>query len=271
MLGYAIAALVAVAETPAHAQSVEATQARQSWSDMLATPGLTLGTGIDYTSGGYGTGQSTEILYLPFFARYETGRWLFRLTVPYIRITGPGNVRGAGDDRVTLPRRGGPSRTESGLGDIVASGFYNVVSERSAPIGVDLGVKVKFATADETKGLGTGQNDYSLQADFFKAMGKSALFGSLGHRWYGDPPGIDLKDVFYGSIGASHRFSTETSGGLVYDYRPAIVAGGGEVSELTAFLSQRMGGEWKLQPYALLGFGRASPDYGVGVQVTHSY
>ena len=234
--------------------------------------GLTLGTGFDYTSGNYGSSQSTDILYLPFYARYETGRALFRLTVPYVRITGPGNVLGAGADRVTLPGRAGPRRTESGLGDIVASAFYNVLSERSSVIGLDLGAKVKLGTADETKGLGTGKNDYSLQADLFKPLGGGyTLFGSLGRRWYGDPPGVNLKDVFYGSLGASYRFSAERAAGVVYDYRPAIIAGGGEISELTAYVSQRLSREWKLQPYAVLGFGRASPDYGVGLQIAYSY
>src|SRR5437764_8948928 len=101
--------------------------------------GITLGTGFDYTSGSYGASQKTDILYVPFYARYETGRALFRLTVPYVRITGPGNVLGAGADRVTIPGRAGARRTESGLGDIVASAFYNVLSERTSAIGLELG------------------------------------------------------------------------------------------------------------------------------------
>jgi Putative MetA-pathway of phenol degradation len=249
-------------------------------ASMLAVPalagvaraeGLSLGTGFDYSSGKYTGTEKTEILYVPFFARYETGPAVLKLTVPYIRITGPGNVVGAGADRVTLPGAGGPRRTESGLGDIVASAFYNVLSERSAPVGVDLGVKVKLGTADDTKGLGTGKNDYSLQADFFKTLDANTLFASLGHRWYGDPPGVNLKNVFYGSLGVTHRLSAETSAGVAYDFRPAIIAGGGRISELTAFWSQRLSRDWKLQPYALVGFGKASPDYGIGALITYSY
>jgi hypothetical protein len=132
-------------------------------------------------------------------------------------------------------------------------------------------VKVKLGTADDAKGLGTGKNDYSLQADFFKTVDTNTLFASLGHRWYGDPPGVNLKNVFYASIGVSQRFSSQSSGGVVYDYRPAITSGGGEISELTAFLSERLSREWKVQPYALVGFGRASPDFGIGFQIAYSY
>lgn len=236
-----------------------------------AAEGLTLGTGFDYTSGKYTGTQDTEILYVPFITKYETGRWTLRATVPYIRITGPGNVIGAGADRVTLPSATTTRRTESGLGDIVLSAFYNVLNERRSGIGLDLGGKVKLGTADETKGLGTGQEDWSLQADLYKPLDRLSLFGSLGYRWYGDPPGIDLKNVFYGSIGGAYRLAPDTSAGVAYDFRPAIIAGGGEISELTAFMTKRLSREWKLQPYAVLGFGKASPDWGAGAQVAYSY
>jgi hypothetical protein len=237
----------------------------------LAQSVVTLGTGFDYTSGKYGGTQTTDILYLPFYAKYETGPWILKLTVPYIRVTGPGNVVGAGADRVTLPEGTTERRTASGLGDIVGSAFYNVLSERSAPVGLDLGVKVKLGTADKDEGLGTGKTDYSLQADAFKLLGAVTAFGSLGYRVYGDPAGVDLKNVFYGSVGGSYKLSSETSAGLAYDFRPAITPGGGKVSELSAFVSHRLSRDWKLQVYGVTGFADASPDFGVGAQIAYSY
>ena len=240
-------------------------------SSVAFAEGLTLGAGVEYTTGSYGAPEKTDTLYVPFFGKYETGRWTLRLTVPWLEITGPGNVVGVGGDRIVLPGATGPRRTESGLGDIVASGFYNVISERTAPVGVDLGAKVKFGTADETKGLGTGENDVAVQADFFKPLGAASAFGSIGYRWYGDPPGVTLKDVFYFSLGASYRYTDTLSAGLAYDYRPSITPNGGEISELTAFISQRVGPKTKLQPYLILGFGKASPDYGAGLQVSYAF
>ncbi len=233
--------------------------------------GVTLATGFDYTSGKYTGTQDTQILYVPFIAKYETGPWTLRATVPYVRISGPGNVIGAGADRVTLPGARATQRTESGLGDIVLSAFYNVLSERTSAVGLDIGAKLKLGTADDTKGLGTGQEDWSIQADAFKPLGALTLFGSLGYRWYGDPPGLDLKNVFYWTVGGAYRVRSDTSAGLAYDFRPAIIAGGGEISELTAFVTRRLSREWKLQPYLVLGFGKASPDWGAGAQVAYSY
>jgi hypothetical protein len=231
----------------------------------------TLGAGAEYSSGKYGGTDKTEIFYLPLTAKYETGPWILRATVPYVRITGPGNVVGAGADRVTLPGAPGPRRTDSGLGDIVASAFYNVMSERTGPFGVDLGAKVKLGTADEKKGLGTGKNDYSLQADLFKLFGSVTAFGSLGYRWYGDPAGVDLRNVPYGSVGASYRQSADTSFGLAYDYRPRITTGGSHVSEATAFVSQRVSRDVKLQLYAVKGFSKGSPDFGLGTVLNFGF
>src|SRR5258705_1572146 len=86
-----------------------------SSSALFGADGVfTLGTGFDYTTGKYGTSEKTEILYVPLSGKYETGPWTFRAVVPYIRITGPGNVVGAGADRVTLPGASTTRRTESG-------------------------------------------------------------------------------------------------------------------------------------------------------------
>jgi len=239
-------------------------------SSALFAEGLTLSTGFDYTSGKYGSSEKTEILYVPFTGKYETGAWTFRTTVPYIRITGPGNVVGAGTDRVTLPGASTARRTESGLGDIVGSAFYNLLNERSAPVGLDVGAKVKLGTADRDKGLGTGENDYSVQADVFKPFGATTAFASLGYRWYGDPPGVELRNVVYGSAGATHKVSENTSVGAAYDWRPRVSSNGGQISEATAFVTQRLSRAWKVQLYGVKGFSTGSPDYGVGALLSYS-
>jgi hypothetical protein len=53
--------------------------------------GFSLTTGVDYTTGTYGGASSTDIVYVPLTGRYEIDKGLFKLTVPYIMVTGPGN------------------------------------------------------------------------------------------------------------------------------------------------------------------------------------
>ena len=260
-LAAAAGTLLLAGSAAAQTGAQTASQAVQTQTGAAQT---SVSVGAEYSSGKYGTPDKTDTLYIPFILRHETGPWVLKATVPWLRITGPGNVIGAGADRVVVPGVSLPRRTESGLGDIVLSGFYNVLDERKGGLGLDLGAKVKLPTADDQKGLGTGELDYAAQMDFFKPFDATTLFGSIGYRVYGDPPGVTLKDVFYTSIGASYRMSSQQAVGFAYDYRPAIVSGGGKVSEATLFWSNRLTPQWKLQVYGVVGFADASPDAGIG-------
>lgn len=77
------------------------------------------GTGFDFSTGNYGTSTTTDILSIPVFGKYETGPWAFKLTVPYVEISGPGNmVPGVGRVNAVKGRKGaapGASTTESGM------------------------------------------------------------------------------------------------------------------------------------------------------------
>ena len=46
----------------------------------------------DYTLGKYGGNTSTSIFYVPIIAEYETSDYNLKLTIPYVRLIGPGNV-----------------------------------------------------------------------------------------------------------------------------------------------------------------------------------
>ena len=56
-------------------------------SGAVHAEGMTLSTGFDYTSGKYGGATETNIRYVPLIAKYDTGPWALKLTVPYIHIT----------------------------------------------------------------------------------------------------------------------------------------------------------------------------------------
>jgi hypothetical protein len=240
---------------------------------MIGSPAaqVSIGAGAELTSGNYGGTESTETLYVPFILKYETGPWLLKATVPYLRISGPANVIGAGADRITLPGARAQRRTESGLGDVMLSAFNTVMNERRDAFGLDLGGKVKLPTADEQRGLGTGETDYAVQADVFKPFGNLTAFGSLGYRIYGDPPGLTLRNVPYYAIGASYRMAPEGTVGVAYDYRPRIITGGSEISEATLFWSRRLSRQWRQQLYGVAGFGNGSPDAGLGAIMEYRY
>src|SRR6266853_52272 len=96
--------------------------------------------GVDYSCCYYGTSATTEILSIPIIARYDRGPWIFKLTVPYLRISGGTSVvPGVGRVTNTNPRRrgGGASEaTATGLGDIVASATYTAFYNSATTFGV---------------------------------------------------------------------------------------------------------------------------------------
>lgn len=235
---------------------------------VAAESGFSLTSGLDYSTGKYGGTESTDILYIPFTGQYEADKYTLKLTVPYLQVTGPGNVvRDVGQIGTASKTR----TRQSGLGDIVVAGTYNMYDGRANGTLVDVTAKIKFGTADDTKGLGTGKNDYALQADLYKTLGKNTVFGTLGYKVMGSPAGVTLNNVFYASLGAGHQYSQETSAGLILDLREKASATGSAQQELTAYVSHRLGKTWKAQAYAVKGFSNGSPDWGAGAMFTIAF
>ena len=226
----------------------------------------TLAIGADLTTGSYGTDADIEDVYLPLSAIFDGDRVSMRITVPYLSISAPeGTVYDS--DGVPIPGSGA-TITESGIGDVLASvTVYDVIRSERHRFVMDLTGKVKFGTADYDTGLGTGENDYTVQADFFKFLDKATLVTSVGYRFRGEPEGISLDDSIVLAVGTTYRFSPELRGGVFFDYRQASLTGNDDNQEVSAFLSRRIGDGWKVQAYVLAGFTDSSPDFGGGFMV----
>lgn len=230
---------------------------------------LSMSVGLDYSSGDYGGDDTTETWVIPLIAKYETGRLTLKASLPYIRTRGPGDVVGIGPDRVPAPNAGEQTRTESGVGDLVVSAGYTLVQNSSLLL--EMIGKVKVPTADEDRGLGTGETDYSVQFDAATVVKGVTLFGTLGWKKYGDPAGTDYRDPIYASIGGGYRVVPSTFVGASYDWRDNVTRSGAEISEMTLFASHTLSTEWKIQGYLVKGFSDNSPELGGGVILTHIY
>jgi hypothetical protein len=226
---------------------------------------LTLGAGLHYSSGDYGTSSTTEITSLAATAKYDAGPWTYRATVPYIKIDG-NNAVIPGVGRV---RGGSGNRTESGLGDIVLGATYAAYSDRR--LGVDLTGKVKLATADEDKGLGTGEHDFIFLVDLYQTFDRVTGFGGVGYHILGDAPGQPLDNVWSANLGFSYRIDERDSAGLSLDGRQRVVPGASPQRELTGFFVRQFDRLWKAQLYALIGLADGSPDWGFGLSAARPF
>lgn len=231
---------------------------------------LTASAGLDYSTGEYGSGVETTILSLPLVVKYETGDFTLKASLPWLSVKAP-EGSGLGPDGRPVEGGAGSRDTEEGMGDLVTSLAWAAYDNARTGIAVDLTGKIKWGTADENKGLGTGENDYTVQADVYKTIDKTALFATLGYKVYGDPVGVDFKNVAYGGVGVSRRLSDRSSAGLTWDYRPKVTDHGEPTNELTAFMTRKFGDARKLQFYLVKGFSDGSPDWGGGLILSHAY
>jgi hypothetical protein len=160
-------------------------------------------------------------------------------------------------------------RTEQGFGDVVAAVVYNAVNKNGLTL--DVTGKVKFATASDTKGLGSGKNDYAFQVEAEQAIGKGYLNGGIGYKWLGDPVGVSLNNVVYGSIGGGFKLSADTTIGVSYDTASASRSGGTKPQELSFYASQRLNKNIKINANIYKGLSDGSPDWGAGIGLGYTF
>ena len=232
-------------------------------------PQLNFSVGYDYSTGSYGNTSDTDIHYIPFSLSYKAFPWNLKLTVPYIRITGPGGVVGGVDGGLVIGTGSNKRMTEQGIGDVVVSTSYALDTLWDSGPFVDLTGKIKFATADEEKGLGTGENDYSLQIDVANTYGQVTPFATLGYKFMGDPSGIELDDIWFGSVGFDYKISSSLNGGVSLDFREATFSGSDDPREAVGYLNWKLSNNLSVMSYGVIGFSDGSPDTGVGLQLTY--
>jgi hypothetical protein len=229
-------------------------------------PRFSIAAGAEYTTGTYGGDEDIEDFYVPLKATMDFRRLSFRLTVPYLSVRAPEGTVITGPGGEPIPGTG-DIVTNSGIGDVIGSvTVYDVIRNRRLGFAMDLTGKVKFGTADVDKGLGTGENDFTVQADFLKFADSITWVGTVGYKFRGEPPGATLDDTFLASAGGIYKFGDDTRAGMFFDYRESSI-GADAAQELSLFVSNRFSADWKLQAYVFKGFTDSSADWGGGFQV----
>ena len=229
-------------------------------------PRFTLAAGAEYTTGTYGGDTDIEDFYVPLKATVDFRRVSLRLTVPYLTVRAPEGTVITGPGGEPIPGTG-EIVTKSGIGDVIGSvTVYDVIRNRRLGLAMDLTGKVKFGTADAGKGLGTGENDFTGQADFLKFADRVTWIASIGYKFRGQPPEAVLDDAFLASAGGIYKLSRDTRAGMFFDYRESSI-GADPAQELSVFLSNRLGADWRLQLFLFRGFTDSSADWGAGLHV----
>lgn len=229
---------------------------------------FSVSTGVDYSSGDYGSTTDTDMIYVPLGLKYKTDAWNVKVTVPYISIKGAGNVR---PELGNVATSNATRTTESGLGDIVLAGGYTFLENIEKGFYGDITAKVKIPTADEDKNLGTGATDYTVQLDFMKTMGDFTPMFGFGYKRLGDTGTLQLDNVWLWNIGMDYKVNDSLNVGVFYDWREKATATSEHQQDGSVYANVKLNDHVKLQPYAGTGFSDGSPDLNVGLTFTYTY
>lgn len=232
---------------------------------------LTLSLGYESSTGKYGTTSSTDIETVPLYALYESGRWGWKLTVPFLRTTGEGTViaSGGGRGKHATTTTSTTRTTRSGLGDVVAMAIYNLYAADEVDAGMDMALRVKFGTAD--KAMGTGENDYAVQMYAYHALGDLTPSLLVGYEMLGDSAELQFDNIYYGVAGANYRFSERADAGVEYRYAQQSSATSVEQREAFLYLNYEAGRDVFLRVFLQKGYSEGSPDSGYGLALSATY
>ncbi|MEN8168803.1 MAG: transporter [Pseudomonadota bacterium] len=232
---------------------------------VFADSGYSLGA--EYSEGDYGTGETVSSLYVPFGWHYSGGDFSASVIVPYLYVEGssqltfdgrplaPSGMGGGGGGSTTT------TRTDSGLGDIVMSGSYQLLSESGSRPWLAATAKVKFGTADEIKGLGTGENDYTIQVE----AAKGVLYGYVGYKLLGDAATVDYNDVSFVGAALTLPLGEKLDLGVEYYTEEASLVAMDDIQEATLSVGGELSGGVGYSLYYVSGLSDSSADSVIGI------
>ena len=245
-------------------QSASAIAANNDAAAQADSNSFELSTGFDYSIGKYGAALDTSIKSVPIEAKAQLGRLRLQASLPYVWITGPGQIVGGvvvGSSSPTAVAK------RQGLGDLSLGGAYRLTNENGALPVIELGGNVKLATADTT--IGTGKTDYGVNVALYKSVGSQAtLFGSVGYSWLGSPATYQLKDGITAYGGLNLRPDPAVNLGASVSYREPVATGLKGQAVVSPYMTYRFSQHLGLTAYATAGLNDASPRVGAGVRLT---
>ena len=238
--------------------------------DASAQLGWKLSASAEYETGTFGSGDRTDTWYVPVTLKRYLPEGEMSFTVPYIRQKSGPEVANVGGTTTRIRKAAGPVTTNSGLGDMLLKGSYYVLKEDYKE-GLDLSVaaKIKLPTADEKKGLGTGEFDEGVGVEFGKQLGADwSVFIDAYYTLIGDPKGVDLKNRFSFDAGVNARVNATLTASVFYSQDSALLEDLTAERDISASLDYEVTKEFHLFGGGSVGLTGTSKDYGMNAGVS---
>ncbi len=226
---------------------------------------------VNYSTGDFGTGTTTNTVYIPFTIQRNLSQGRVYLTVPYIDQNNTTGVSAIGG----RPFRTGSGITtgwNGGLGDIILGGSYDVLREPDRPFDLSPFASVKFPTADKNKNLGTGKFDESLGITASKNLDKNwSVLGRIGYTFIGDPAGIKLNNQFFYDLGVGYQWTEATFTSITYEQKTRLISGQPNPQDLIFGIDQKLTQALGVFGNLDVGLSKGSPDIAVTAGMDWSF
>jgi len=264
-----------------------------------APPSWQISSSASYTSGDYGTNIRTTSIYVPFTLKRFFSDGSIAVTVPWVSIRSDGGItfvgegghgqnrrqRGKGsgssgsgsgssgsgsdddgdgdvDDDDNIPGIQSKKTTRSGLGDVTLSGRYYVLNEQDYLPSIAGTGFVKFPTANENKGLGTGEFDGGFGIELSKSLTRDLiLYLDGGYAILGEPPGTQLNNPWRYDAGLGYYITDSLVISAFYEESRAIAAASPNPRDIFGSLNYTISPMFRIYASGLAGLSNGAPDY----------
>lgn len=204
-----------------------------------------------YKTGDFGTPTRSNLYYLAPTLGYVAPRYDASVTVPYLSLTN---------------ETGSVSTTESGIGDIILRGGRVLVPEGESGLSLYGSLAVKLPTADEDKGLGTGETDYGAFLSLYKRIESIKLAFMGGYIITGDPSSFNYNDIYLYGVGVSKVFDRSDLFASLEGRRSAV-PGADNPLELNFGFFHLLSKDYSLKGSTFFGLNDGGPDFGLGLGI----
>ena len=121
--------------------------------------------------------------------------------------------------------------------------------------------QVKFPTADEKKGLGTGEFDETIGLETSKSLTEMwNIYADLYYSFIGDPPDVDFDNVVSYDVGVGYKITPETEATLYYRESTALLDSRENPRDILLGLNHKMDEKTKIKGEVGFGVSDGSPD-----------
>lgn len=202
-----------------------------------------------YRSGDFASTTRSKLSYVGGVLGYIAPNYHLSVSVPYLSLR---------------EETGALNTSSSGVGDVVLQAGHTLMPDQGSGTSLYGTLGIKVPTANEARGLGTGETDYGGFLTLSRRWHSATLTLMAGYTFIGDPPSVNYNDSYLYGFGISQQHGN-TLAYVSLEGRRAILPGDSNPLELYAGFYHPVGKHYTLKGSAFLGLSDGSPDYGMEI------